>query len=157
VTGAATRHRGAELAWRWQPSDARWLDANLAYSDQRYDFDRRLAGNETIRRGAVVDTAPRWLGGLRAGQRFADRWEAELESVWQGGYFIDAGNTRRYDGHVLWNLRIDHDLAARWTLGLRVMNLADRRYAERVDFAFGDVRSFPGAGRGLFVSVGFRP
>lgn len=157
VTGAATRHRGAELAWRWQPSDARWLDANLAYSDQRYDFDRRLAGNETIRRGAVVDTAPRWLGGLRAGQRFAGRWEAELEGVWQGGYFIDAGNTRRYGGHVLWNLRIDHELAARWTLGLRVMNLADRRYAERVDFAFGDVRSFPGAGRGVFVSLGFRP
>jgi len=33
------------------------------------------------------------------------------------------------------------------------MNLLDRRYAERVDLAFGEVRSFPGAGRQAFVGL----
>ena len=42
-----------------------------------------------------------------------------------------------------------------WTLGARVMNLTDRRYAERADFAFGNARYFPGRERALFVSAGW--
>jgi outer membrane receptor protein involved in Fe transport len=153
VPGAATRHRGVELAGTWTPDDATWLEAQLAWSDQRYAFDRLLPGGETIRRGARIDTAPEWLGGLRLGRRFGTHFEAELEGVWQGAYAIDAANTRRYGGHVLWHARLSAALADDWRATLRLMNLADRRYAERVDFAFGEERSFPGAGRSVFVGL----
>ncbi|WP_397596544.1 TonB-dependent receptor [Silanimonas sp.] len=153
VAGAATRHRGVELAGTWTPDDATWLEGQLAWSDQRYAFDRLLPGGETIRRGARIDTAPEWLGGLRVGRRFGTRFEAELEGVWQGAYAIDAANTRRYGGHVLWHARLGAGLNDDWRATFRVMNLADRRYAERVDFAFGEERSFPGAGRSVFVGL----
>lgn len=153
VPGAATRHRGVELAGTWTPDDATWLEGQLAWSDQRYAFDRLLPGGETIRRGARIDTAPEWLGGVRVGRRFGTRLEAELEGVWQGAYAIDAANTRRYGGHVLWHARLGVELTPAWRANLRLMNLADRRYAERVDFAFGEERSFPGAGRSVFVGV----
>lgn len=153
VAGAATRHRGVELSSEWRPRESTWMAGQLAWSNQRYAFDRLLPGGELIRRGARIDTAPEWLGGVRIGHRFGARFEAELESVWQGAYFTDAANTRRYSGHVLWHLRTAFELSAEWQASLRVMNLADRRYAERVDFAFGSERSFPGAGRSVFVSV----
>lgn len=154
VPAASTRHRGVELAARWTPRADAWLEGQVAWSDQRYAFDRVLAGNEVIRRGARIDTAPEWLGGVRAGiERFGTT--LEIEGVWQGAYWIDAANTRRYPGHGLWHLRAARPLRGGWTLDLRLMNLADRRYAERVDLAFGDVRSFPGAGRQVFLGLGW--
>jgi outer membrane receptor protein involved in Fe transport len=87
------------------------------------------------------------------GRRFGARFEAELEGVWQGAYAIDAANTRRYGGNGLWHARLGAALDDDWRLSLRLMNLADRRYAERVDFAFGEERSFPGAGRSVFVGL----
>ena len=153
VFGAATRHRGIELAAAWTPDAAMRVEGQLAWSEQRYAFDRLLPQGEVIRRGARIDTAPEWLGGLRVGRRFGAHIDAELEGVWQGGYFSDAANTRRYGGHVLWHARFGIDVDANWRATLRLMNLADRRYAERVDFAFGEERSFPGAGRGVFIGV----
>jgi outer membrane receptor protein involved in Fe transport len=157
VPGAATRHRGIEIDARWHSGAATWVDANLAWSDQRYAFDRLLPQGETIRRGARIDTAPEWLGGARLGRALGDRVDAGLEAVWQGGYFTNAANTRRYGGHVLWHARLDVVLSPQWHANLRLMNLADRRYAERVDFAFGEERSFPGAGRSVFVSLAWMP
>ena len=153
VPGAATRHRGIDVSLAWTPGEAGWLEGQLAWSDQRYAFDRLLPGGESIRRGARIDTAPEWLGGVRLGRRFQGRVEAELEGVWQGAYAIDAANTRHYGGHVLWHARFGVELTPAWRASLRLTNLADRRYAERVDFAFGEERSFPGAGRKVFVGV----
>ena len=153
VSGAATRHEGVELSAAWDIDDASWLEGQLAWTDQRYAFDRRLPQNEVIRRGARIDTAPEWLGGLRAGRRLGERLDVELEGVWQGSYFIDAANTQRYGGHVLWHARAGWAIADDWRATLRLTNLADRRYAERVDLAFGEVRSFPGAGRSVFIGV----
>jgi outer membrane receptor protein involved in Fe transport len=132
------------------------VEGQLAWSEQRYAFDRLLPGGETIRRGARIDTAPEWLGGLRVGRRFGPRIDAELEGVWQGAYVIDAANTRRYGGHVLWHARFGFEITPAWRASLRLMNLADRRYAERVDLAFGSERSFPGAGRSVFIGVARR-
>lgn len=157
VPNARTRHHGLELELRWQPEGHAWLELQLAWSEQRYAFDRLLPGNERIRRGARIDTAPEWLGGLQWGGRLRQQLTAELELAWQGAYPIDAANTRRYSGHLLGHLRLRQALGDSGWLGLRVMNLADRRYAERVDFAFGEVRSFPGAGREVFLEWGWQP
>jgi outer membrane receptor protein involved in Fe transport len=153
VPGAATEHRGIEFELRLPLPGEFVLEANLAWSDQRYAFDGLLPGGEQVRRGARIDTAPEWLGGLRLGRRVHERLDLELEGQWQGGYPLDAANTRRYGGHVLWHLRSRLALDEGWSLSLRLMNLADRRYAERLDFAFGEERAFPGAGRSLFLGI----
>ncbi|MGY6518701.1 MAG: TonB-dependent receptor [Lysobacteraceae bacterium] len=156
ISDGRTSHRGleADAAWRFAP--AWWLQANASYAVQRYRFDRTIGGGETIVRGNEVDSAPRRLAATRLGHAHRVAGEFELEWVHQGGYFLDAGNTARYGGHDLFNLRWRQTLAADWHLGVRVMNLLDTRYAERADVAFGNFRYFPGAGRGVFVSLGWR-
>lgn len=148
-----TTHRGIEAAWRWSFAEGWRLDGNAAYAVQRYAFDRAIAGGETIARGNEVDTAPRMLGGVRLARSDARLGDFELEWQHLGGYWLDAANTRRYGGHDLLHLRWSRDLGEAWRVSLRAMNLADRRYAERADLAFGEFRYFPGAGRGVFVAV----
>lgn len=157
ISDGRTSHRGVELDARWRFAPGWWFEGNAAYAIQRYRFDSAIGGGEVITRGNEVDSAPRWLGGTRLGH--AREWlgEVELEWVHQGGYFLDAGNTQRYGGHDLLHLRWRRALGANWTLGARVMNLTDRRYAERADLAFGNFRYFPGAGRTGYLVVSWSP
>lgn len=152
-----TGHRGIELALG-SAADAPWaFDANVSYAIQRYAFDRALSAGEAIADGNEIDTAPRLMAGLRL-RRDAGRYgRFELEVAHQGGYYLDAGNRARYPGHTLAHLRWSRALGARWGVNARLMNLADRRYAERGDFAFGEYRYFPGDGRAWFVGIEFAP
>lgn len=152
----ATRHRGIEVQARWQAPRDWWVQGNAAYARHRYAFDRDIAGGERIRRGNDVDTAPRWLAGARVGHEQPTSGRFELEWVHVGAYWLDAGNSERYRGHDLWHLRWQRALAEDWQLAVRVMNLGNRRYAERADLAFATFRYFPGAGRSLFVELAWR-
>lgn len=156
LSDGRTRHRGIELDLSWRIAERWRAEANAAYAIQRYAFDRALAGGETIRSGDEIDTAPRWLAGARLARDLARFGELELEWRHQGGYFLDAANSARYPGHDLINLRWRWPIAPHWRLHVRAMNLADRRYAERADLAFGEYRYFPGAGRELFVALEWR-
>lgn len=155
VSDGRTRHRGLE--WRWGLDLApRWrLEQSASYSIQRYAFSRQAGGGETIVRGNEVDTAPRWLA------RTALAWDAEtisasLEWLHQDEYFLDAANSGRYPGHDLLHLSLTRKWPG-WSLSLRIDNLLNERYAERADFAFGNFRYFPGAGRQLFAGLSWRP
>jgi outer membrane receptor protein involved in Fe transport len=77
----------------------------------------------------------------------------ELENVTMGDYFMDAGNTARYDGHRVWNLRGRYAVSDQLTVALRILNLADERYAERADLAFGNERYFVGQPQRAHLSV----
>jgi iron complex outermembrane recepter protein len=148
-----TRHRGIELA-AGSDSEAAWsFDANASYAIQRYDFDRALSAGEAIARGNEIDTAPRVLAGARIAHHDARYGRFELELAHQGGYYLDAGNQARYPGHTLAHLRWSRTLTEHWQMDARLMNLADRRYAERGDFTFGAYRYFPGDGRALFLGI----
>ncbi|WP_395789477.1 TonB-dependent receptor [Aquimonas sp.] len=156
IGAGASRHQGIELDLRLRLPLQIDLAANLAWSDQRYRFDRALGGGETIRHGARVDTAPEWLGGLRLLRRFDRIGELELEWQHQGGYFADAGNTFFQPGHDLLNLRLTRALSAGWSLSAAIRNLGDIGYAERADFGFGERRFFPGAPRSYLLSLDWR-
>jgi outer membrane receptor protein involved in Fe transport len=73
-----------------------------------------------------------------------------------GGYWTNAANTARYGGHDLLNLRLAWRPTPAWTTVLRVTNLADRAYADRADFAFGNHRYFPGRDRALFLELNWQ-
>ncbi len=156
ISDGRTRHRGIELATETAAMSGWSVAGNASYAIQRYSFSRALSAGEAIAAGNEIDTAPRWLGNVRLvkeSQRFG---RFELEGNYQGAYYLDAGNTARYPGHLLANLRWSRPLALGWQVNARLMNLADRRYAERADIAFGEYRYFPGEGRALFLGVRYQ-
>ncbi len=152
VSDGKTGHRGLEFSFRQRLTDTLSAAARGTYAIHWYRFDRDLGG-ERIVSGRDISSAPRKLASADLTWRPGDGWMAQLAVEHNGGYWLDAENTRRYDGHTLVHGFVAHDLDQRWTASLRVRNLLDRRYAERADFAFGNFRYFPGPGRSVFVSI----
>ena len=157
ISDGKTRHLGIESRLNWQATEALAINANLSWAQHEYDFNRDLGRGEIILKGNKVDTAPPWFGGLRLHWQPNARGALEVEWVYQGGYFLDAANAHRYGGHSLLNLRGWMVVAdSRHSLSLRLTNLLDTRYAERADYAFGNYRYFPGAGRRIGVEWRYR-
>lgn len=154
VSDGRTTHRGIEYSWR-QPLGQAWmLSLDGTFARHRYDFDRAIAGGETIVSGATLPAAPARLASARLSWQPSLWHEVELELAHTGAHWLDASNTHDYGGHTLLHLRGSHRLGDDWRLGWRVTNLADRRYAERADYAFGNYRYFPGPPRSLFITLG---
>jgi len=157
ISDGKTRHAGLESLLRWQFTDQLAISGNLSWAQHEYAFNRDLGRGEIILKGNEVDTAPPWLGGLRLHWQHDARRAVEAEWVYQGSYFLDAANAHRYPGHSLLNLRGWIVIAdTSHTVSLRLTNLLDERYAERADYAFGNYRYFPGAGRRLSVEWQYR-
>lgn len=154
VTDGATRHHGIEFDLAWPLTER--LDVAVAgsWAEHSYDFDR-IVGNasEVIRTGNRIDTAPEWLWNARLDWQATGRLRAGLEWVHVGEYFTDAANAHDYDGHDLLNLRLRWSANDRVTVFGTIRNLADVRYAERADFAFGRDRYFPGEERAVSLGV----
>lgn len=152
VNDGRTRHVGGEAEISADlPLDFA-LDGNVGYGRHTYRFDRPVLSlpqaSETIRFGDDVDTAPRWLAGLRG------RWSpddvplsAEIEWVFVDEYFLDAANSATYPGHSLVHLRGAWEISDRIAATVVLRNAFNKLYAERGDFAFGAERYFPGEGR----------
>ncbi|MBM5812950.1 MAG: TonB-dependent receptor [Gammaproteobacteria bacterium] len=155
VSGGRTRHRGIEYEFDWRLAGGWALAGSGTRAHHTYRFNAALEQGEQIVAGRDVDTAPRELQALRL-RRDAGPLTGELEWLHVGGYWTNAANTAWYDGHQLLNLRLAWRPDPAWTLVLRVTNLADRRYADRADFAFGNHRYFPGRGRAAFVELDWR-
>ncbi len=155
VSDGRTRHVGLEWSVDYSLRPDLNLSARGSLARHQYRFDRDLGG-ETIRAGNTVVSAPRQLYSADLSWRPTERWLAAVALERTGAYFLDADNTRRYPGHLLWHAYLSHQHASGWSVALRLRNLANRRYAERADFAFGNFRYFPGAGRSAFVQVGYQ-
>jgi len=156
VTDAGTRHRGVEWQVNWHLLPRWSLAGDGSYARHTYANSYTAPRGETIAKGNTVDTAPNWIGNTRIDWNYTAGNHLELEWQFLDGYFLDAANAHRYPGHSLFNLRWRQGISAHWSLSTRLSNLADKRYAERADFAFGNFRYFPGAGRALFVSMDWR-
>lgn len=157
ISDGKTRHLGIEALLRWQLSDDFTVSGNLAWAQHEYDFNRDLGRGEVIIKGNEIDTAPPWLGALSLQWQPDNSRSIEAEWVYQGEYFIDAANAHDYPGHNLLNLRGWWNIAeSHHSISIRLTNLLDERYAERADYAFGNYRYFPGAGRRLSVEWLYR-
>ncbi len=150
VVDGRTRHVGLESALDLTLTDTLVLGGSATYARHTYRFDQASNG---IVSGATVDTAPRWLANARA-LWTPQPFELELEWVYVGEYFTNEANTQSYDGHNLLNLRFAWDVTQELRTFVLVRNLANRDYAERADFAFGNQRFFPGEDRA--ITAGFR-
>ncbi|MEM7055060.1 MAG: TonB-dependent receptor, partial [Pseudomonadota bacterium] len=155
VSDGKTEHIGIEFALDYAIRPDLIAAARGTWARHSYRFDRALGG-ETIVSGNDVDSAPRRLASADLTWRPSDTaWQAQLAVEHTGRYYLNATNTQRYSGHTLWHGFVGYRWESGWAIDLKLRNLTGRRYAERADFAFGNFRYFPGAGRQLFVSLGF--
>jgi outer membrane receptor protein involved in Fe transport len=83
----------------------------------------------------------------------AEHLSIAFEGHYLDDYFIDAANTKRYEGHTLFHLRARWQLKDNMNVALNIQNLFDRRYAERADYAFGNHRYFVGRPRHGLISL----
>ncbi len=152
VSDGKSGHRGIEFSLDYPITEALEFGARGSYAVHWYRFDRDLGG-EQITSGRTIPSAPRRMASTDLTWRPTGRLIAQLAAEHTGEYWLDADNTRRYDGHTLVHLAGEYALAEQWRIGLRLRNLLGQRYAERADFAFGNYRYFPGSGRGVFLSL----
>lgn len=152
VNNGRTRHVGGEAEISAGLPHGFAIDGNVSYGRHTYRFSRPVLSlpqaSEAISFGDDVDTAPRWIAGLR-GRFEPDNapLSAEIEWSFLDRYFLDAANSIAYPGHSLVNLRGAWSITDRVTATFALRNVFGKLYAERGDFAFGVERYFPGEGR----------
>jgi outer membrane receptor protein involved in Fe transport len=135
--------RGLELAASWRPLGGWELNGSYSYAPSRFDF----RGNHN-----PMPYRPAHLGRLEVAG-VAGPLRSALEARLTGRRYPNVAGTNALEGYVLtdWSLEWRRDLAGDAWLGLelRLENLLDRDY----DVVFG----FPGAGRGLRLSLRYEP
>lgn len=152
VSDGRSGHRGVELSIHHRLAPNLSLSGRGSYAIHRYRFDRDLGGEQIVS-GREIPAAPRYLASAELNWQPSTETRIELAVEHVGRYWLDAANSRSYAGHSLVHVLLEQRLGRVWTVGLRVRNLLDRRYAERADFAFGNYRYFPGAGRSWLLSL----
>ena len=152
VSDGRTRHVGVEVDLDWASTDTLSLGLRGTYAVHSYRFDRDLGG-ETIVSGRDIPSAPRRLISADLNWSPIEAINTQLAVESTGRYYLNAANSRRYGGHTLLHAALDYRIDSRWRAGLRLRNLTGERYAERADFAFGNFRYFPGAGRLAFMDI----
>ena len=151
VDNGETGHQGIDASVHWFPNQT--ITASLQWSLAHHEYDNTPALSGSEIRGNEIDTAPGSFGSLQLAWTINPTWDAELEWTHLGSYYQDPENNHEYPGHDLLNLRLFAQGLLGWDWGLRIMNVADEKYAERADFAFGEDRYFVGEPRRAFLSV----
>jgi outer membrane receptor protein involved in Fe transport len=130
VNAGKTRHRGIEVGLH-KGFAAGWrLDTALSYAKHTYVDWVTSSGDFS---GKEMESAPRVMANTRVSWTPRDGTTAQLEWVHLGSYWLEASNSPvygKYPGHDVFNLRVQQRLSGGVTLFGRVMNLADKRYAD---------------------------
>ena len=137
-----TRHRGIEVSAGLDLSQQWRIQGAYNFARHTYENDQ-ISGGQNIN-GNDVDTAPRRFGSFQLQWRPTDALLTELEWVSMGEYYSNPENTSEYEGHDILNLRTRWQVRPNLALSLNILNLTDRKYAERADYSFGNDRYFPG-------------
>lgn len=156
VDGGRTRHQGIE--YELQGALGSQWEAQLAgsWARHRYAFNRTIDGGETVVSGTDIDTAPHLLANLSLSWRGPGGLSAALQLQHVGEYNVDASGTRFYPGHRVANLMLGWRRPNSQSIRLQIENLADRSYADRADFAQGEYRYFPAAGRRFMLEYSWK-
>ena len=149
-----TAHRGVELGLSAPlPADFDLAaSVSVALHTYAYAFQDNSSGVQgviaSVHKNGLMPEAPRNQGNVRLGYTMWPGARAELEWVHMGRYTTDNAGTHSYGGHELLNLRLAARIDEALSLHAKVMNLADRNYADRAAISTtGADQYFPGAPR----------
>lgn len=152
VDNGKSDHIGADIMVKVAVSDSLSLRLNGSLVRHRYIFD--YISNGINLNGNDIDTAPRQFGSMQMAWRPTDKVKTELEWVHMGPYYLDPENQHKYGGHDYLNLRATWQVNDRAGLSVRIMNLTNKKYAERADYtSFTNARYFPGKPRSVYVGI----
>ena len=155
-----TRHKGFELGADYQFNREWDLGVSYSWTKQTYE-DWTEKGTDYS--GNELPSAPNNLGNATLNYRpgFLNGGRMELEYSYMGSYYMDNLNTEKYDGHELFNFRINHfvDMGNKDSLELyaRVMNLTDETYATSASYNKYRGREFaPGMERTVYAGINYK-
>src|SRR5690606_18121919 len=104
-----------------------------------------------------MDGAPRHFtsGTLTYQPQQLNGGRIQFEYSGMGDYWLDPGNTMRFDGYDIFHLRASYVVARRAELFIRVMNLTDETYSVQSFVGFGEIpwNANPGEYRSLYAGV----
>jgi iron complex outermembrane receptor protein len=156
-----TESRGLEASLGRELPGGLRVETALSYAKHEYKEWRSttdFSGNE-------MAAAPRFIGNTRLTWTPVEAVSAQLEWVRMGGYYLqdsNAGTTSaadprrgvsRYDGHHLLNLRTSYAVCRNASIYARVLNLADRRYADSASVASNTAVYAPGLPRTFYAGL----
>lgn len=153
LNGLDTRHRGIELDLNWHLTGN--IKARLNTSYAKHTYQNNPQNGPTIK-GHEIDTSPRLIANAQIDWQVSDNVNTQFETRYLDGYYLDVENTQQYAGHTVSNLRTQLSLNERFSLSVAVLNLFDKRYAERADFAFGNHRYFVGEPRNFSAQLKYQ-
>ena len=151
VNGGKTAHNGVELEFRHFVATKWQINGHLSWSEHKYKNDTSLVSANIINKD--IDTAPQWLSNINLMYAPTNELSAQLSWQYISEYYLNPENTAKYDGHQLLDINIRYQLSKQVSLGLHMLNLTDKDYAERADFAFGAYRYFVGQPRRAFFNL----
>ena len=152
-SGGRIKSMGFEWLLRGAITPSHEIGFSGTLASHKYDYTQNLARREVIHEGNDVDTAPRQLMSLRWDHALSERLGHTVELVYIGKYFLDAANTAEYPGHAIINWRSELALITNVYVQAQLRNVFDRKYADRADLSFGNVRYFPARPRTMQVAV----
>jgi iron complex outermembrane receptor protein len=156
-----TESRGIELSLGRALPGKLHLETALSYAKHEYREWRSTADFS----GREMPAAPRFVGNTRLTWKPAESLSAQVEWVRMGGYFLQDSNegttsaadprrgVAKYDGHHLLNCRASYDVCRNVSVFARVLNLADRRYADSASVASSTAVYSPGLPRTFYAGL----
>ena len=162
MNAGETLHQGIEAGVGTKLADSVMLDIAASYAKHTYEVWQPRA--TVIYSGNEMESAPRLIMNTRLNYKpvFLKGGKIEFEWVKLGEYWMDADNTNKYDGHDVFNLRINHFISKSIELYARIMNVADVRYATAAKYspaAWGNPEKFeysPGMPRTAYVGMKYK-
>lgn len=129
VNTGETKHYGIELgnSYRFTPR----LYSQLSYTHSRHEYEQWQDRSGDFS-GNQIPLAPRNLANIQLNYEPDILNGGRLNLEWQhfGRYYIDEQNTESYSGHRLVNLRANYYLGMQLEFYLKVLNVADTKWAE---------------------------
>lgn len=135
VNAGKTKHRGVEVGAGAAIVEGLRVDTAYSYAKHTYQQWNTSGGNFT---GNEIESAPRTLINSRLTWNPVADARVQFEWVRIGSYWLDAGNTAKYGGHDVFNLRTNWKLNDTLALFGSISNLTDKRYADSAQIRSGE-------------------
>ena len=142
VTGGKSKHQGIEISGSVDVSPILMIKYAWSFAEHVYDYSFSAIG---VYEGNLIDTAPKVQGSMFFNIFPLEKLTLQIEEEYLGKYFTDPANQYSYPGHYLTNFRGFYNLTSKLDINFSILNLLNKRYAERADFSsFSGQRYFPG-------------
>lgn len=153
VNAGRTRHAGVELGLAGHLPGRLRFDAALSHARHTY---REWITSTANFSGREMESAPRVIASARLGWMPSRGAFVQAEWTHLGSYWLEAGNSPvfgKYPGHHLVNLRASHPINSRLTAFARVLNAADRRFADSASVSSNTPVFTPGLPRAFHAGL----